>query len=67
VQQAYRDIALLKALYWRMFDYFRWLMTETLLKVPQSPIVSNLRTYVGFSDGQLLDVVTQKHQDAFVD
>lgn len=42
-------------------------MTETLLKVPQSPIVSHLRTYVGFSDGQLLDVVNQKHQDAFID
>lgn len=41
-----------------MFDYFRWLMTETLLKVPQSPILSSLRTYVGFSDTQLLDVIT---------
>ena len=66
VLQAYRDIALLKALYWRMFSYFRWLMTETLMAVPQSPIVSSLRAYIGFSDGQLFDVVTQKHQDAFV-
>lgn len=43
VIQCFRDLALLKALYWRMFSYFRWIINDTTHKVPQSPVYSLLR------------------------
>lgn len=45
----YRDIALLKALYWRMFDHFRWLVQATSTQM-QTSISDNLSKYGGFSD-----------------
>jgi hypothetical protein len=45
----YRDLALVKALYWRMFDHFRWLILATS-GLNTSSISENLFNYGGFSD-----------------
>jgi hypothetical protein len=54
----YRDIALLKALYWRMFDQFRWLVQETNSLLEETTLYDHLSKYGGFSDVQLLELVT---------
>lgn len=51
----YRDLALVKALYWRMFDHFRWLVQATS-GLNTSKISENLFNYGGFSDAQLHDL-----------
>jgi len=54
----YRDIALLKSLYWRMFDHFRWLVSATAHSCQHTSLSDCLSKYGGFSDVQLLELVT---------
>lgn len=40
---SYRDIALLKALHWRLFSVFRWLVRSTAGHLSQSVILALVR------------------------
>ena len=46
----YRDLALIKALYWRLFGLFRWVLFNTESTCAQSPIYSALREHVNSTD-----------------
>lgn len=58
----YRDIALLKALYWRLFPLFRWLLQHTV-NLLQSPLFSVLKTLQQVtSDDELAAVLDSPNQ-----
>ena len=48
---SYRDIALLKALYWRMMPIFRWLLA--LPGLTQTPIFSLVKDYANIVDAEV--------------
>mmetsp|Transcript_7424 Transcript_7424/g.10533 ORF Transcript_7424/g.10533 Transcript_7424/m.10533 type:complete len:124 (+) Transcript_7424:3044-3415(+) len=52
---SYRDIALLKALYWRMLPLFRWLCHQTAASFIQSPIYSLLKDLANVNSDEELD------------
>jgi len=39
-----------------MYSMFRWLIKETLFKLPQTPITSALRDYSTCSDSQMIEI-----------
>ena len=53
---AYRDVALLKALYWRMFPVFRWLVQRTSATgLTQSAIFSAVKDLASIADDSELE------------
>ena len=63
IVQQYRDIALIKCLYWRQLDLFRWLVRTTSQTLPQSTLMNQLKDLAALSDGQLQERIQGLQND----
>ncbi len=56
--ESYRDIALLRALYWRMMPIFRWILS--LPGLSQTPIYSMVKDFANVSDEEVDAMIQSK-------
>ena len=64
---SYRDVALLKALYWRLFPLFRWLLQHTGQTMIQSPLFSALKDLQSITSDEELDEALKSNQNKLVE